>query len=263
MSKIEWTDVTWSPVTGCLGPGGTHQNPKRCSYCFAERMARRLKAMGQAKYAQEFAPAIHQRVLDEMARKLPRMRKARRIFVCDMADLFGSWVPRSWIAAVLDVIKGPGGDRQTWQLLTKNPERLAEFGPYPPNIWVGASATDQASWDRAASELQQVAASVRFISAEPLLGYIEPGEWLPDWLIIGAQTGPCAAPVPTGAATKLALRYRIGGMTPPGSTPPPLTPPGELALRLRLPGGVLPPALFVKDNIGWADPPQDFPEVAP
>lgn len=233
-TNIEWTDKTVNPLTGCWGPGGMWVKPKRCPYCFAHRMSKRLRGMGQFNYRFGFEPTYHPHVVDEMAVWVKGSRKPKRIFVCSMGDLWHPSVPREYIEAVLAVVRRPEAEKHTWQFLTKNPERYAEFSPFPASVWVGASATDQASWDHAAAALRGVEASVRFISAEPLLERIEPGDWMPDWLIIGAQTGPGAKPPPSRSAADLAWG----------------------AVERGVP-------VFIKDNLDWRPPwthHQQFPE---
>ncbi|MHB0874548.1 MAG: DUF5131 family protein [Anaerolineae bacterium] len=210
--KIDWTDFTWNPVTGCY---------HGCSYCYARLIAERFTprpdswsggykvARGMPRpcyeagptmpaFALGFAPTFWPSRIDE-----PHgVREPSRIFVSSMGDLFGEWVPADWPRRVQAVAESL--PRHTFQFLTKNPERLAYYNPWPPNCWVGASATDEASMTRALRALADVRATVRFVSAEPLLGPLfgeasdeyEPYELLKaiDWLIVGAQTGPGAKP---------------------------------------------------------------------
>jgi len=167
-TKIEWTDFSWNPVSGCK---------HGCVYCYARDIYKR--------YGWSFEPQIHQGRMNEPFRE----KKPSKIFVCSVADLFGEWVPTSWIDQVLDIaIQCP---QHTFQFLTKNPERLLKFA-WPKNCWIGATATSKLQWDRAETVLQQANATVRFISAEPLLAEIVPNCWFPDWLIIGACTGRLA-----------------------------------------------------------------------
>lgn len=165
---INWTDATWNPVTGCL---------HGCPYCYARRLSHRL--------GRNFAPALHPERLAEPARE----RQPRRVFVCSMADLFGAWVPREWIESVLAACaKAP---QHTYQFLTKNPQRLAEFNPWPANAWVGGTVDVHARLAPTLAALRAVRASVRFISFEPLNEDMGAPDFLGavEWLIIGAQTG--------------------------------------------------------------------------
>lgn len=168
--KISWTDYTWSPVTGCL---------RGCDYCCARRTYER--------FGVSFEPTLHEKRLNEVF----RLQEPARIFVCSVADLFGPWVPSRWIEAVLGTVRN--APQHTFQFLTKYPERYSEF-PWPANAWVGATATDQTSMERAVAALVHVDAPVRFVSAEPLLEPIEADLSDLDWLIIGAMTGPGATP---------------------------------------------------------------------
>lgn len=194
ITTIEWTDYTWNPVTGCLGPKG---DGVRCSYCYANRLAHgRLKALYLrdglllgGDYRDPFAPRYRPSRIWE-PRKL---QKPSKIFVCDMADLFGDWVPR-WVQqhVINNAIARP---QHTFQFLTKWPQNLARFNPWPPNAWVGATATDSDEAFHAAQHLANVDAPVRFMSLEPLLGHIDTGALLGlEWVIVGAETGPGARP---------------------------------------------------------------------
>lgn len=165
---INWTDATWNPVTGCL---------HGCGYCYARRLSHRL--------GRSFAPALHPERLGEPARE----HQPRRVFVCSMADLFGTWVPRQWIECVLAACqKAP---QHTYQFLTKNPSRLPEFNPWPANCWVGATVDLPARLTSTLDALRATVATVRFVSFEPLNGDMGAPDLAGtlEWLIIGAQTG--------------------------------------------------------------------------
>jgi len=112
-----------------------------------------------------------------------------------MADLFGEWVPNEWIEAVLESVQHYNW--HTYLFLTKNPQRLIDFSPWPHNAWVGASATDADSASLACAWLRKVQASAKFLSVEPLLGPTLLGRNNLDWVIIGKQTGPGAQPIKT------------------------------------------------------------------
>jgi protein gp37 len=231
-TKIEWTDYTWNPVTGCWGPGGTAEKPKRCSYCYAEKVARRF--YHGYPPGDQFAPLFLAHRLSEPA----RVKKPAKIFVCSMADLFGDWVPGIWIHQIIDVAKNC--PQHTFQFLTKNPKRLREF-PWPENCWVGTTVTNQADADERIPWLLRVDAPVRFVSHEPLLGEIvlrslnhdylrNPRQlhMVPawenrdgnfrhthgiDWAIIGAMTGPGAVRPDTAWVRGLSRQY-MGARTP-------------------------------------------------
>jgi protein gp37 len=169
-TRIEWCDFTWNPVTGCY---------HGCDYCYARRIAHRFfpKTVG-------FNPYFwRDRLKEPLA-----LKKPARIFVCSMADLFGEWVPREWIEAILETVRAY--PRHTFHFLTKNPKRLANFNPWLPNAWAGATATDQGMMDEAVERLRLVERARTYISCEPLLApVILPKDAGIDWLLIGALTG--------------------------------------------------------------------------
>ena len=187
-SSIEWTEMTWNPVTGCtkVGPG--------CAHCYAERMARRLQAMGAARYVHGFAPTVHRDALEA-----PLHWKApRKVFVNSMSDLFHKDVPLDFIRQVFEVMRRC--PQHQFQILTKRSRRLrslAEAGVlrWPANVWMGVSVEDQRRAARA-DDLAVVPARVRFLSIEPLLGPIEqlPLEGI-HWAIVGGESGPHARPM--------------------------------------------------------------------
>ncbi|MGW4849119.1 DUF5131 family protein [Nocardia brasiliensis] len=225
---IEWTEVTWNPVTGCdrISAG--------CDHCYALSMARRLKAMGAAKYQADgdprtsgpgFAVTTHPDALEIPA----RWRTPRLVFVNSMSDLFHARVPEAFVNQVFEVIAST--PQHTYQVLTKRPlrmRRMVQSGlRFPANLWVGVSVEDQGSTSRI-THLQAVPAAVRFLSCEPLLGPVDldaylfpkgcPGgcgcrrpddgdrhecgcdggcsDWNPrpglDWVIAGGESGPGA-----------------------------------------------------------------------
>ena len=187
-TKIEWTDFTWNPVTGCK---------HGCPYCYARAVSKR--------FGRSFEPRLHSKRL----RQPERRREPVKIFVCSMADLFGDWVPQVWIRAVLEIVhRCP---RHTFQFLTKNPARLQEFNPWPANCWVGVTTDTEERFEEALEALPRVEAPVRYISAEPLL--FEPYRMskIVDLVIIGAQTGPGARPVSENAVERLTIMsQRLG-----------------------------------------------------
>jgi protein gp37 len=182
-STIEWTEMTWNPVTGCL------KVSQGCKHCYAERMAKRLHAMGSQRYANGFKPTLHHDLID-----LPRRwKKPRLIFVNSMSDLFQEDVPKDFIRAVFATMQDC--PQHTFQILTKRSERLRELGPllpWPPNVWMGVSVEDAHVVHRI-TDLVAVPAHVRFLSCEPLIG---PLDNLPltgvHWVIVGGESGPFA-----------------------------------------------------------------------
>ena len=177
---IEWTDATWNPVTGCtkISPG--------CKNCYAERLALRLKAMGNRRYRNGFAVTLQP---DQLALPL-RWRHPRRIFVNSMSDLFHEAVPEDYIQRVFEIMVQ--ADWHIFQILTKRSERLTRLAPHlpwPPNIWQGVSV-ENAHHVWRITQLQQVPAAVRFLSVEPLLSPIPnlPLDGV-HWVIVGGESG--------------------------------------------------------------------------
>lgn len=185
-SHIEWTEMTWNPVTGCT------KVSQGCKHCYAERMAKRLKAMGQERYRNGFAVTLQEDLVD-----LPyQWKQPRVIFVNSMSDLFHQDVPLPFIQRVFNTMeKCP---QHTFQILTKRSERvreIAKFLPWPSNVWMGVSVENDAVVDRV-RDLQQVPAAVRFLSVEPLIGPVGilPLEHI-HWVIVGGESGPGARPM--------------------------------------------------------------------
>lgn len=190
-SKIEWCDMTWNPVTGCL---------HNCPYCYARKIATRFGwnvktepetevlnyACGNEKrinpYPFGFKPTFHRYRLGEPT----QIKKPQRVFVCSMADLFGDWVPDEWINEVFDACKA--APRHTYLFLTKNPKRyriLQSQGILPYEFLYGTTF--------ATGEYFSHSDYRTFISVEPIFNYVEfdkrPQQVLPDWVIVGAETG--------------------------------------------------------------------------
>ena len=183
---IEWTEMTWNPVTGCV------KISQGCKNCYAERMAKRLKAMGSARYDNEFSPTLHEDLID-----LPRKwKKPRTVFVNSMSDLFQEAVPLEFIKRVFETMRAT--PQHTYQILTKRSERLLELAPHlpwPENVWMGVSVEDARVVDRI-RHLAATPAVVKFLSCEPLLG---PLDDLPldgiHWVIVGGESGRGARPM--------------------------------------------------------------------
>lgn len=185
-TKIEWTEVTWNPVTGCskISPG--------CLNCYAQRMAKRLQAMGQPNYRDGFAVRAHRHMLE-----IPkRWRKPRMVFVNSMGDLFHEELDLEFIRDVFRVMEST--PHHTYQLLTKRADRLASVAkdlPWPDNVWMGVTVEDNERLSRVDS-LRLVPAGVRFLSVEPLLGPLPDLDLGGiDWVIVGGESGPGARPV--------------------------------------------------------------------
>ena len=185
-SYIEWTDATWNPVTGCtkISPG--------CKHCYAERLSKRLKAMGQPNYRNGFELTLQPQMLE-----LPLHWKApKRIFVNSMSDLFHKDVPTEYIKRVFDVM-----NRAHWhqyQVLTKRSDRVLELSkdlPWAPQIWMGVSVETE-KYKVRIDDLRKTSAHVKFLSLEPLLGSLGKLNLRGiDWAIVGGESGPGARPV--------------------------------------------------------------------
>lgn len=184
-SKIEWTSATWNPVTGCSKVSAG------CAHCYAEIMARRLKAMGNRRYERGFDVNLHEDLLE-----LPLgWRQPRMVFVNSMSDLFHEQVPVEFIRRVFETISQ--ADWHIFQVLTKRAERLAELAPdlpWPRNLWMGVTVECQSCVDRA-KILKATPAAVKFVSAEPLIGPLDIDLNGLDWLIVGGESGPGARPI--------------------------------------------------------------------
>ncbi|MCJ7837461.1 phage Gp37/Gp68 family protein [Cuneatibacter sp. NSJ-177] len=191
-TKIDWCDSTWNPVTGCL---------HGCEYCYARGIANRfgfhasepdinervllempMSAGKKVPYPFDFQPTFHRYRLDEY-----RNKRGRNIFVCSMADLFGEWVPDTWIEEVFETCKK--SPQHNYLFLTKNPGRYEKLlNCYmPPNMWFGWSQTGPVGADFSFTTHHSVQT---FVSMEPLLSpFTEFHIRGVDWVIIGAETG--------------------------------------------------------------------------
>src|SRR6266404_7460499 len=155
-TSIEWTEMTWNPVTGCskVSPG--------CKNCYAERMAKRLQAIGISQYRNGFKLTLAPAVLNEPMTWI----KPRLVFVNSMSDLFHEGVPFDYIKKVFDVMVAT--PQHTYQILTKRHIRLAEFAPalpWPANVWMGVSVEDQCATIRI-PYLVKTPAQLKFLSVE-------------------------------------------------------------------------------------------------
>ncbi len=185
-TRIEWTGSTWNPVTGCT------KISLGCRHCYAERMARRLKAMGQKNYINGFDVAVH-----EEAFGLPlRWKKPQMIFVNSMSDLFHSHVPTRCIEHLFEIM-----NRAHWhifQILTKRSSRLAQLSPrlsWGDHLWMGVTV-EHADYLNRIDDLRRCGAKTKFLSMEPLLGAIPDMDLSGiDWVIVGGESGPGARPM--------------------------------------------------------------------
>jgi protein gp37 len=185
-SAIEWTEATWNPLTGCdkVSPG--------CKNCYAERMAKRLQAMGQPNYANGFELTMHERMLEAPL----KWKRPQTVFVNSMSDLFHEAVPVGFVLRVFDVMRRASWHR--FQVLTKRSERLADLSPlvdWPANVWMGVSV-ERADYAYRVDHLRRTGAKVRFLSLEPLLGPLDDLDLSGiHWVIVGGESGPGARPV--------------------------------------------------------------------
>ena len=211
-TAIEWTEVTWNPSTGCdrISAG--------CDNCYALTLAKRLKAMGAAKYQVDgdprtsgpgFGIAIHPDAL-----RLPyAWRSPRVVFVDSMSDLFHARVPVTFLRQVFAVIADT--PQHTYQVLTKRSSRLRRLGDqlnWPPNLWMGVSVENAEALYRI-SDLRSVPAAVRFLSCEPLIGPLD-GLGLDGigWVIAGGESGPGSRPCDRAWVTSIRDRCISAGV---------------------------------------------------
>jgi protein gp37 len=191
-SKIEWTEATWNPTTGCT------KISSGCKNCYAATLSKRLKAMGMEKYKNGFEFAEHSEDIE-----LPlQWKKPRKIFVNSMSDLFHEKSTMKFIEKCFAVMMT--ADLHTYQVLTKRPKKMAEFSKLfytnfgqviPSHIWMGTSIENEENVWRI-DELRNVQCTVKFISFEPLIGSV--GKLDLDgihWAIIGGESGHGFRPV--------------------------------------------------------------------
>jgi len=186
MSKIEWTEATWNPVSGCS------KVSSGCLNCYAERMAYRLQKMGNSNYQNGFDVTLHPHLL-----KTPlSWKRPRLVFVNSMSDLFHEEIPVEFIQQVFDTMRRAYW--HTFQILTKRSERLVHLAPllaWPSNVWMGVSVEDSNVVERI-DHLRKVGSAVRFLSLEPLLGPLQDLNLREiHWVIVGGESGPRARPM--------------------------------------------------------------------
>jgi len=185
-TKIEWTERTWNPVTGCK------KVSEGCLHCYAETMTRRLHAMGCAKYSNGFRPTEHNKDLQEPL----QWKKPSTVFVCSMSDLFNESISFDFIDKVFSVIKAT--PMHTYQILTKRARRMEEYfsdREIPVNAWIGVTVENKRVLTRIDS-IRNLAAKVKFLSCEPLLEDL--GNMNLEginWIIVGGESGVSARPM--------------------------------------------------------------------
>lgn len=203
-SKIEWTDATWNPVTGCMKVSAG------CKYCYAERLVGRFDKL------HGFVPFEKVECHADRLEQPMRWKKPRRIFVVSLGDLFHEQVPADFIQEVFEVMSAC--PQHTFQVLTKRPERIGPVlfgeegrfylggGDYLPNVWIGTSIEDQSTADRRIPLLMASGwIGVTWVSVEPMLGPVDLSSFLstfrgvgihnPQWIVLGGESGPKARPM--------------------------------------------------------------------
>jgi protein gp37 len=185
-SKIEWTENTWNPITGCT------KISEGCENCYALRMASRLQKMGNAKYENGFRLTLHEDCLNEPY----SWKKPSRIFVNSMSDLFHADVPIDYIQKIFAVMNA--NPQHIFQVLTKRADRLADISTkvkWSDNIWLGVTVENDKHKDRI-DTLRITPAKVKFVSFEPLLNDIGTVDLSQiDWAIVGGESGWYARPM--------------------------------------------------------------------
>ena len=201
-SKIEWTEMTWNPITGC-----SHKS-SGCLHCYAERMTYRLQAMGHPNYQNGFTPTFHEHIVD-----LPlKWKKPKMIFVNSMSDTFHEDISDEQIIKLFSVMNHASW--HTFQVLTKRAERLVDLCSkitWTSNIWLGVSI-ESVDYITRLKFLKRTPAKVKFISAEPLLsslGKIDLSDI--DWVIVGGESGPGARPLSESWCLEILEQSRIYG----------------------------------------------------
>lgn len=185
-SRIEWTESTWNPVTGCT------KISDGCKHCYAERMAFRLMSMGQPNYRNGFDVTLHENVLPAPL----KWKKSKMIFVNSMSDLFHEDIPESFIFKTFEIMRKAYW--HTFQILTKRSERLLSLDTkidWPKNVWMGVTVENDKHLHRI-DDLRKTNASIKFLSLEPLLSPLLNLELKKiDWVIVGGESGPMARPI--------------------------------------------------------------------
>lgn len=185
-SKIEWTEATWNPITGCT------KCSAGCEHCYAATLAKRLKAMGNVRYKNGFDVTIHR---DLFSRPL-EWKKTKMIFVNSMSDIFHEKISDDDILQLFEVMNK--ANWHTFQVLTKRPDRLIDLSPkitWTPNIWMGVTVENSRALERV-EKLKRCGARIKFVSAEPLLESISHIDLNGiDWLIVGGESGAGCRPL--------------------------------------------------------------------
>ena len=185
-SKIEWTEETWNPITGCT------KCSEGCRNCYAEKFAQRLKLMGNKRYKNGFEVTIH----EDLFNKPLGWKKSKLVFVNSMSDLFHESIPDEIILRLFSIMNE--SSNHTFQVLTKRSKRLVQLSKrinWTKNIWMGVSIENKNNLFRC-DDLKSTDAYIKFISAEPLLGSLKDINLNGiDWLSVGGESGPKSRPL--------------------------------------------------------------------
>lgn len=179
-TKIEWTDATWNPMTGCtpISDG--------CKNCYAKKMAKRLHAMGNHRYRNGFAVTLHPDLLDAPL----KWKKPRMVFVNSMGDMFHEDIPLEYIQQVFRTMEE--ADQHIFQVLTKRSSRMLELSsqlPWPQNVWMGVTV-ESGKYAYRIDNLKNTPAKVKFLSIEPMIGPVNDLDLEGiDWVIVGGESG--------------------------------------------------------------------------
>lgn len=176
-TKIEWCDYTINPVKGLC--------PMACSYCYARAMYKRFNWNPIVRYD------------DWVWHEGGHIPSGSKVFVGSTMELFGKWIKKEWLEIIFSYCRSVPS--VNFIFLTKQPQNLIKYSPFPDNCWIGVSATDQKLFYEATKCLVQIKAAVRFVSIEPLLGGIFFPAWIGDvldWVIVGQQTPIRSATTP-------------------------------------------------------------------
>lgn len=182
-TKIEWTDTTWNPITGCspISEG--------CANCYAMKMAARLKAMGNKRYENGFDVTLHHDLINEPL----KWNKPRMVFVNSMGDMFHEKVPLEFIQRVFFTMSQ--ANWHIFQVLTKRSSRMLELSDklkWPSNLWMGVTI-ESGKYLYRAENLKKTPASVKFLSIEPMISPVSNIDLKGiDWVIVGGESGPGA-----------------------------------------------------------------------
>jgi protein gp37 len=179
-TKIEWAESTWNPVSGCT------KVSRGCDNCYAERMAKRLQAMGTRGYENGFEVTLHPHSLE----KPLKMKKPQVIFVNSMSDIFHEKIPDTYIMQIFNVMNRAYW--HTFQVLTKRPKRLEKIASklnWSSNIWMGVTVESNEYIDRV-DYLRNSPAMIKFLSIEPLIAPVSGLDYSGiDWVIVGGESG--------------------------------------------------------------------------